>query len=799
MLMGMLLFGAPSFGQITISGRITDKDQEKALPGANITLGNAMGSAISDDQGSFMLARLKPGKTVITISYVGFRTIKRELTLRGDTMLQFIMEGSAILGDEVNIISTRAHDKYPTAFMSVSAKEIQAANLGRDIPSLLQGTPSTIVTSDAGNGVGYSGISIRGTDLTRINVTVNSIPLNDAESQGVWFVDLPDMASSTADIQIQRGVGTSTNGAGAFGASINFMTSDLHQDPYGELNLSGGSFNTMKSTLRFGTGLMANNISVDGRLSYIHSDGYIDRAFSNLKSYYLSAGYYGKKTTLKLITFSGFERTYQAWEGVPKDSLSKNRTYNPAGEYYDKNNNLRYYNNQTDNYQQDHFQLIFSHLLTTRWNLNAALHYTKGRGYYENYVPGAALADYGLNPVVADTTTIRSTDLVNRKMMDNDFYGITFSTNYATAEKLRITVGGAWNRYDGHHFGKIIWAEYASNGDNDRNWYYNTGVKTDFNLYGKASYQVIKKLTLFADLQYRYVNYRIDGTLEDLRAVNQLHRFNFFNPKAGIYYDISDQQHIYFSFAVGNREPNRNNYEVAEQNKMPLPERLFDYEFGYELRLKNFMAGINLYYMNYHDQLVLTGMINNVGEAIMTNVPESYRTGIEITSAANVFKWLNWNINGTLSMNKIRDFTEFVDNYDSLWNFTGQDSSFLGTTNLSFSPGVLLTNTFVFMPFRNFSISFISRFVGKQYTDNTSSNDRVLRPWFVNNISMAYILKTKVFRELGFNLMVNNLFSSKYESNAWVYRYNFNGQSSEMNGFFPQALINFLVGVTIKI
>jgi len=799
MLMGMLLFGAPSFGQITISGRITDKDQEKALPGANITLGNAMGSAISDDQGSFMLARLKPGKTVITISYVGFRTIKRELTLRGDTMLQFIMEGSAILGDEVNIISTRAHDKYPTAFMSVSAKEIQAANLGRDIPSLLQGTPSTIVTSDAGNGVGYSGISIRGTDLTRINVTVNSIPLNDAESQGVWFVDLPDMASSTADIQIQRGVGTSTNGAGAFGASINFMTSDLHQDPYGELNLSGGSFNTMKSTLRFGTGLMANNISVDGRLSYIHSDGYIDRAFSNLKSYYLSAGYYGKKTTLKLITFSGFERTYQAWEGVPKDSLSKNRTYNPAGEYYDKNNNLRYYNNQTDNYQQDHFQLIFSHLLTTRWNLNAALHYTKGRGYYENYVPGAALADYGLNPVVADTTTIRSTDLVNRKMMDNDFYGITFSTNYATAEKLRITVGGAWNRYDGHHFGKIIWAEYASNGDNDRNWYYNTGVKTDFNLYGKASYQVIKKLTLFADLQYRRVTYKMEGTLDDLRTIDQSHQFNFFNPKGGLYLALDKHNDLYFSLGVANREPSRDNYKDADPTRIPTSERLIDYELGYTCKRDIFTAAANLYFMNYRDQLVLTGEINNVGEAIMVNVPHSYRAGIELSAAVELLrKKLTWNVNTTFSRNKIRNFTQYVDQYYSVLKTSGQKEIYLGETDLSFSPNVIVGSVITWKPVSSLSLSFNSKYAGRQYIDNTSNTSRSLHEYFVNGLTAGYTVKTRIFKEVGFSLAVNNLFSQQYETNGWVYPYYVDNQYNESNGYFPQALVNFLFGISLK-
>jgi iron complex outermembrane receptor protein len=389
--------------------------------------------------------------------------------------------------------------------------------------------------------------------------------------------------------------------------------------------------------------------------------------------------------------------------------------------------------------------------------------------------------------------------MINRKYLDNDFSGMTFSANYNPNDKLKMTVGGALNSYNGQHYGRIIWAEYAANGDNERNWYNNSGVKKDFNIFAKINYCLFKKFTLFADLQYRYIHYKINGTLENLRTIDQLHLFNFFNPKAGVYYDITDRHNIYFSFAVGNREPNRNNYEVADLNSMPSSEKLYDFELGYNLRLTNFLAGVNLYYMKYHDQLVLTGMINTVGEAIMTNVPESYRTGIEITASANIFKWLNWNISGTLSRNKIRDFTEYIDTYDSLWNFTEQASSFLGKTDLSFSPGFLFTNTFVFNPLKNLTISFISRYVGKQYIDNTSSNNRALQPWFVNNISLGYHFRTKVFRELGFTLMINNLFSEKYESNGWVYRYYYNGQASESNGYFPQALINFLVGVTINI
>jgi iron complex outermembrane receptor protein len=792
-------FSTTGYSQVFISGTISDKSTGKPLTGANVVVEKTFLSTVSDNKGYFVIRNLKPGIIYLKMLYMGYQTISIEIKLTRDTVLDFQMEPTAILGEEVNIIATRAQSKTPTTFTTLTTKQIDAVNIGQDMTYILQSTPSVVVTSDAGTGIGYTSINIRGSDLTRINVTLDGIPLNDAESQGVWFVDLPDLASSTENIQIQRGVGTSTNGAGAFGATINIQTMKLNHDPYAELDISGGSFRTFKSTIRFGSGLIKGKFAVDGRASYITSDGYIDRAFAKLNSFYLSGGYFGKSTTLKFNILSGSEKTYQAWEGVPEDSLSTNRTYNPAGEYTGKDGKLTYYNNQTDNYRQTHYQLIFSQEAGKKLNINAALHYTRGYGYYENYEQNQAFENYGLQNVILGNDTITETNMINRKYLDNDFYGMTFSANYKPIDKLKITLGGALNYYNGQHYGRIIWAEYASNGNNERNWYDAPGFKTDFNIYSKVSYQLFEKLTLFADLQYRYILYRINGTLDDLRPIDQLHRFNFFNPKAGIYYDINDKHKAYFSFAVGNREPNRNNYELADQENMPSPERLYDYEFGYNLRLKNFMAGVNLYYMNYHNQLVLTGMINNVGEAIMTNVPKSYRAGIEITASANIFKWLNWNINGTLSKNKIRDFTEYVDTYDSLWNFTGQESSFLGATNLSFSPGILLSNTFIFIPVRNFTISIISRYVGKQYIDNTASNDRVLQPWLVNNISMGYSLKTKVFRELGFNLMINNLFSQKYESYGWVYKYNFNGQASEMNGYFPQALINFLVGVSIKI
>ncbi len=798
--LGLFLLVSTMSAQHTINGLVTDQKTGEPLPGAHLSAGNKSVSAVSDADGRFTLPKIKPGNISVRASFIGYKTYTRIINILHDTTLNIQMEGAALLGDEVNIIATRAQDKYPTAHTSMSNKEINASNLGRDIPCLIQESPSTVATSDAGNGIGYSTFSIRGTDLTRINVTVNSIPLNDAESQGVWFVDLPDMASSTGSIQIQRGVGTSTNGAGAFGASVNFLTSDLHQDPYGELDLSGGSYNTFKSTLRFGTGLMTNKFSVDGRLSYIHSDGYIDRAFSNLKSYYLSGGYYGKNTTIRLITFSGYERTYQAWEGVPKDSLATNRTYNPAGEYVDKSGNPAYYNNQTDNYQQDHYQLLFSQLITKNWNFNMALHYTKGKGYYENYEQGASFSDYGLADVVIKDSTITTTDLVNRKMMDNDFCGMTFSSNYTIPEKLKLTLGGAWNRYYGQHFGKVIWAEYASDGDNSRNWYYNTGLKKDFNLFVKGNFQILKKLNLFADLQYRHVSYAMEGSLDNLRQLDQHHLFNFFNPKGGLFYTLNKQNEFYGSFGIANREPSRNNYKDAEPGQMPEHETLYDYELGYSFRHTDFNVTANGYYMSYRNQLVLTGEINSVGEAIMVNVPKSYRAGLEISAGAGFFrKKLLLNVNATISTNVIKNFTHYVDKYDADWTFQGQDTIYTGQTNLSFSPNTVCSGVLTYKPFSQLSFSLNSKYVGKQYIDNSSDEGRSLNAYLVHGFSATWFLKTRIFEEIGFNLAINNLFNRKYVTNAWVYPYEISGTAQEINGYFPQATINFLFGISLRI
>jgi iron complex outermembrane receptor protein len=785
--------------QVMISGKVLDHDSGKPMAGANITVENTFISTASSNDGRFRIKVPKSGDWIVKVTFMGYQSISGTFRLIHDTVIDFNMFTSAILGEEVNIIATRAQEKTPTTFSLMNHAEIQKNNLGQDLPFIIESTPSVVVTSDAGTGIGYTGINIRGSDLTRINVTLNGIPLNDAESHGVWFVDLPDLASSAGSIQIQRGVGTSTNGAGAFGASISVMTTPFRQDAYGEISSSAGSFNTFKNTFQFGTGLMANKFAFDGRISRITSDGYIDRAFSKLTSFSLSGGYYGKKTTLKFNVLSGYEKTYQAWGGVPKDSLATNRTYNPEGQYIDRSGNIAYYNNQTDNYQQTHYQLLFSQEINHDFNINAALHYTKGSGYYESYAPGQSFAAYNLNDVIIGNDTIRQTDLINQKWLDNDFYGVTFSGNFKRNDNLKVTIGGAWNQYYGKHYGKVIWAQYASNGDNNMNWYSSMGLKNDFDIFAKVTYTIFKHFNLFADLQYRNIYYKMNGTLEDLRTLDQVHVFNFFNPKAGIFYSINDKQDVYLSYAVGNREPNRDAYEAAEEGSIPTNETMNDWELGYELKLLNFRAGVNLYYMNYLNQLVLTGKINSVGEAVMTNVPHSYRSGIEVTAGANIFKWLKWDLTTTLSANKIRDFTEYTDEYDASGNFIGQKSQFLGKTDISFSPGIILQDNLTFIPVKNLTLTLISRYIGKQYVDNTSDNDRALDAYFLNNILAGYTIRTKWIKEIGFNLAVNNIFSNKYETNAWVYPYYMDGQLYETNGYFPQALVNFLFGITIKV
>jgi iron complex outermembrane receptor protein len=783
-------------GQLVITGRVTDQETSEPLAGAHIILENTFVATVSSPQGQFRISGIKPGEYAIRVSYVGFEPFTSVLNVETDTNLLIELRPSAIMGAEVIVRATRASEKSPTTYSTVTAKEIKQINLGQDMPSLLQTSPSVVTTSDAGTGIGYSSLRIRGTDLTRINVTINGIPLNDSESHGVWWVDLPDFASSAESIQIQRGVGTSTNGAAAFGASINIRTDDPEPAPYSEISASAGSFDTYKLTMKAGTGLMNKRWSFDGRFSRIYSGGYIDRASSDLYSYSFSGGYFGKKSIVRLMVFSGIEETYQAWDGVPGDILDTNRTYNGLGAYYDKQGRLRYYEDQTDNYRQTHYHLNWGQALSKNWNLSTGLHYTRGYGYYEEYKADQDFSAYQLDYPVIGGETILSTDLIRRRFLNNHFYGFTFGLNYDNKSALQATVGGAVNLYQGEHYGEVIWAEYSESFEKDYRWYESRADKLDANIYARVSWQVAEKLNLFGDLQFRTIDYRIDGMDNDLRDISQDHVYTFFNPKAGAYLNLNDKNEAYVSFAVGNREPNRSAL-IDANPAMPAPsaETLYNTELGYKFSSNKFAASANLYYMYYRDQLVLTGKINDVGDPVMENADRSYRSGIELALGWKICKRLRWDINATLSSNKIIAFTEYVDNWDA---WPEQIVTELGKTDIAFSPALTGGSILTWEPLPNFAVSLFSKYVGKQYIDNTSSEERKLDPYFVNDFLVSYHLKFKSIKELGFSIKINNFTNTEYESNAWVYRYYTGTGYGVYDGYFPQAGIHFLAGVELK-
>lgn len=767
--------------QFKISGTVSDESQ--TLAGANVAIKNTYKATTTNANGNYILNNLKPGEYTIIVSFIGYEAKEITIQLTANFEQNITLNKRTVVSDEVVVSATRAAKTTATTYSEVSKEEIAKNNLGQDIPFLLQQTPSVIVTSDAGAGVGYTSINIRGSDATRINVTVNGIPVNDSESHGTWWVNTPDLASSVENIQVQRGVGTSTNGAAAFGASINVQTAQLNVKPYAEISNSYGSFNTWKHTIKAGSGLLADHFTVDARLSKISSDGYMDRASSDLKSYYLSAAYYGKNTMLRFVNFSGKEKTYQSWYGVPQDSLATNRTYN----YYT-------YENETDNYQQDHYQLLFSQEFSRAWRMNAALHYTKGRGYYEQYRAGDSFSDYGLQNVVIGSDTIISSDFIRQRWLDNNFYGVTYSFEYNSGKRFSAILGGAANKYEGGHFGTIIWAQYTSNAAINHKYYDDNANKTDVNAYFKANYRIGKKLNAFIDLQYRNIQYSFIGFNNLLQNVEQQAMFNFFNPKAGLVYEINGSQHIYASYSRGNREPVRDDFTQSTPDSRPKHETLNNIEAGYKLNGKNFKFGITYYLMAYQNQLVLTGQINDVGAYTRTNIDNSYRTGIEPEFEVRIAKIITVGGNFTYSMNKIKTFTEFVDDYDSGVQQTIEHKN----TDIAFSPNIISSGTIGVQPIKNLNISFISKYVGKQYLDNTSDNSRSIAAYFTENVRINYLIKTKVVREIGISLLLNNVFNTMYEANGYTFSYVYGGEKTTENYYYPMAGFNFLAGVNLK-
>jgi len=785
-----LLLPVLAAAQLSVTGKITDQQTGAALPGATISINPSI-KTVSDANGNYRIGSLKSGQQTITITYVGYDAVTKNFRLTTDTSINFQLSSVSHLTEEVTVSATRASKNSPTAFTNLNKKDIDKNNSGRGFEYLLEQTPSTVVTSNAGAGVGYTSIRIRGSDATRTNVTVNGIPLNDAEDQGVYFVDLPDLASSVDNIQVQRGVGTSTNGAGAFGASINIQTITRHDTAYAELNNSAGSYGTVKNTVNIGTGLLGDHFTFDGRLSRMNSDGYIDRAFSHLKSYFLSGAYYGKNSVLRVNIFSGYEQTYQAWDGVPEDSVkSGNRRYNELG-YINASNS--YYKNQTDNYTQDYYQLLYNQQISSKLSFSGALHYTKGYGYYEEYKNDQSLADYGVTPVVVGGTTIDQTDLVRRLWLNNDFYGLTYNLNYKPDNNLGITLGGAYNEYKGHHYDNIEWTQESTNIPPDYKYDQDNAKKTDFNIFSRAEYH-IGDVLLYGDLQYRHINYSFLGFNAALTSAQQDVQLNFFNPKAGITYDINERSNIYASFAVGNHEPNRSDYVNSPPQQRPKPENLKDIEAGYRFSSPVFSGSVNGFYMIYKNQLVLTGALDSVGEAIRTNIKDSYRAGIEVSARVKIAEPLSWSVNATMSTNKVKDFPQFLQNYD-----TGTlDETQYKKTDIAYSPDFTGSSAISYHPIKNAEIAFISKYVSRQYLDNTSTTSRSLDAYFVNDVRLNYNFSIKGIKNVGIGLLVNNIFSKKYQSDGATYPDIEGGKVVNYNYFFPQAPINFLASLNLK-
>jgi iron complex outermembrane receptor protein len=673
--------------------------------------------------------------------------------------------------DEVLVQAVRVTAQTPVTFSNVTAEELAPRNLGQDIPSLLNYLPSVVTTTDAGNGIGYSGIRVRGADATRVNVTINGIPYNDPESQGTFWVNMPDFASSAENIQLQRGVGTSTNGAGAFGASLNVLTDKYATTANGEISNSFGSFNSRKHTVKFSTGLMNDRFEIAGRLSNIASDGYIDRASSDLKSYFLQGTYAHGSTLVKALVFGGTERTYQAWNGIDPETLINAREFNSSGIYTDAAGNVRYYDDETDNYKQDHYQLHWNEKLSDKWNTNLALHYTIGQGYYENYRDNDTYSDYDLEPIIVGGEEVGE-DLITRKWLDNDFYGTTFSANYKN-EALNFIAGGAWNKYTGDHFGNIIWARFPGNVQPDDRYYEDSSAKTDWNVFAKANYQLTAKWSLFGDLQFRVVNYQADGVMAN--PVDDT--FDFFNPKAGITYTVNDNSNIYFSYARANKEPRRVDYESGSYK----PEELNDFELGWRLKKGRSTLNLNGYYMRYKNQLVLTGALDDVGAAIYTNSGDSYRMGLEADATIYITDKLIVRPNIALSDNKNVDFRTETE--------TGIEN--LGDTEIAFSPAVIAANQLIYLPMENLQLALLSKYVGKQFMDNFESDASILPSYFVNDFNISYEIKPNaIFKSIVLNGLVNNIFDTMYISNGAMY--------GPYAYYYPQAGTNFLAGATLK-
>ena len=801
----MLLFTGVN-AQSVLSGRVTDPNGDP-LQGAHVVLEEALIGVFTDDEGNYSFGSIKRDQVTIRSTYLGYEKFSSIVLLEsGENNFPISMNPLPYVTDEVVVTATRLAPKAPATFQNIEKKELEKLNLGQDLPFLLNWTPSLVATSDAGAGVGYTGMRIRGSDQTRINVTVNGIPINDSESQGVFWVNMPDLASSLSSIQIQRGLGSSTNGSGAFGASVNLETNNAEPEAGGAIDNSYGSFNTRKHTVEFNSGILKNGFAIEGRLSNIQSDGFIDRASSDLRSYYLAGGYYGKKTMVKAITFSGAERTYQSWYGTPQSRIENDvdgMLQHAANEGYNEEQtqnllnsgrtyNFYLYENQVDDYRQDHYQLHLVHEFADNLKLSLAGHYTYGRGFFEQYRNDDEFSDYGLQNPIIGMDTITETNLIRRRWLDNDFYGATYSLDYSKGGH-KFTLGGGLHFYRGDHFGEIVWAEYSQDIDHLQQYYFNVGNKDDYSVYGKWEYAT-GKWNFMADLQFRRVDYETFGVDNDQVAIDVTRNFNFFNPKVGARYDLNSRNAFYVYLGRGNREPVRNDFIDALEGTEPEAETLNNLELGYTYQEESFQLNLNGYAMLYENQLVLTGELNDVGSSIRRNVEDSYRVGIEIDATVQLAKKLWLNANLTLSRNRIGRFDEVVYDYTNGFDVLVNEFE---DTDISFSPEVISAGRLIYQPLEGLELMLISKYVGDQYLDNTSNEAKKIDAYWVNDFRIGYKIKNVLFKEIEISLLVNNILDAEYSSNGYTYSYVVGDPITE-NFFYPQAGTNFLAGLRLS-
>ncbi|WP_299063482.1 TonB-dependent receptor [uncultured Polaribacter sp.] len=763
--------------QFTLSGKVVDENNE-SLPGATILVKKSNKGTSSDLNGEFKLQLIK-GEYLVEVRFIGYKTsIQKVNIIDKDVTLNFVLRSNENVLEEVLVSAVRVNADVPVTFSNLSKKEIAKRNLGQDIPILMNYLPNVVSSSDAGAGIGYTYMNVRGSNSERINVTVNGIPYNDAESQGTFWVNLGDFASSTENLQLQRGVGTSTNGSGAFGASLNILTDANSEEAFGEISNSFGSFNTRKHTVKFSTGKLNEHIEISGRLSNISTDGYIDRAFVDLKSYYLQGSYTDENTLIKAISFGGKEQTYQAWFGLTADQLATDRRQNPYT-----------YDNETDNYEQNHYQLHWNEKITDNWSTNLALNYTKGSGYFEQFKDEEDAADF--NNLIED-----GSDVIVRRWLDNDFFVVNYNTNYKT-EELNLITGISYSNYTGDHFGEVIWGENLAPNTNIRDHYYfSDATKTDFSIFTKANFKIDEKLSGYIDLQGRFVTYQTKGITNDIIPIDVDANFNFFNPKFGLTYKINSENRLYTSFAVANREPNRNDFE----NGVDTPENLNDFEFGWRLDKENVKLNTNMYFMDYKNQLVLTGDIDDVGQAVRATSGSSYRLGLEIDADIRFGNQFSIRPNIAFSTNKNRDFFIKRDG--------NENPVSLGSTDLSFSPDVVIGNIFTYMPVENFQFSFLSKYVGQQFMSNFSSaisDNDVLDSFFTSDINIVYEIQPKsIFKSITFTALINNIFDVEYVDRGYYFTFDDNWSQPNVTttvdgaGFYPQATRNFLLGATLR-